>query len=193
MILVPYLSNIEPECQYGLQQLEAAGARVWRRGGSSAIDLARNVMASEAINCKYIFFIDADIGFDYKDALRLINDPEPVISGIYSKKGIPKIASVLAEKVTSNRTPLLYAAAGFLRIQTSVLTKMIKELELPLCNTKWGKGLWPFFQPTIVDNHYLSEDWAFSHRLRLIGITPIADLSIRLTHWGRFGYEVKNV
>jgi hypothetical protein len=39
--------------------------------------------------------------------------------------------------------------------------------------------------------HYLGEDWAFSHRLRQAGITPMADTSIRLWHYGRhpFGWE----
>ncbi|MGC8644631.1 MAG: hypothetical protein ACP5XB_32600, partial [Isosphaeraceae bacterium] len=67
------------------------------------------------------------------------------------------------------------------------------ELRLPLCNTKWGRGTWPFFQPLIMTHddggfHYLGEDWAFSHRLALIGVTPLADTSIRLWHYGRHGF-----
>jgi hypothetical protein len=62
-----------------------------------------------------------------------------------------------------------------------------------LCNTHWGRGLWPFFQPLVVPQeagkfHYLGEDWAFSYRLSQIGITPLADTSIRLWHWGRYGF-----
>lgn len=196
MILVPHLNGIELECQYGLQQLEAAGVRVWRRGGSSAIDVARNVMASEALHndCKYIFFIDSDISFQITDALKLIESTEPVISGIYAKKGIPGIVSVFEDNESDKIRPLRYAATGFLRIKSSVLKDMITQLKLPLCNTKWGKGIWPFFQPMVVPDgdghHYLGEDWAFSHRLRLIGITPMADMSIKLLHWGRYGYMV---
>ncbi len=37
--------------------------------------------------------------------------------------------------------------------------------------------------------HYLGEDWAFSHRLSQIGFTPLADTSIRLSHYGRYGWE----
>jgi hypothetical protein len=73
---------------------------------------------------------------------------------------------------------------------------MIAELDLPLCNRDWGRGSWPFFLPLVVDRptgnpHYLGEDWAFSHRLRQIGVTPLADASIRLWHHGRyaFGWE----
>ena len=37
--------------------------------------------------------------------------------------------------------------------------------------------------------HYLGEDWSFSHRLGQIGVTPLADTSIRLWHWGRYSYS----
>jgi hypothetical protein len=89
--------------------------------------------------------------------------------------------------------PLRYAAAGFLRVHTAVLRRMMAEPRPPLCNTKWGRGAWPFFLPLVVPQdgdrwHYLGEDWAFSHRLGQLGITPLADASIRLWHWGRYGY-----
>jgi len=66
-------------------------------------------------------------------------------------------------------------------------------LKLPLCNTKWGRGLWPFFHPLIVPHpevgmHYLGEDWSFSRRLASIGVTPLADTSFRLWHYGNYGY-----
>ncbi len=75
---------------------------------------------------------------------------------------------------------------------------MIDELSLPECNTHWGKGVWPFFQPEVVSQgegrqHYLGEDWAFSYRLARIGVTPMADTSIRLWHYGRYGYGWEDV
>jgi hypothetical protein len=202
-VLVPYMTHIEHECEQALRQLEAEGVRVVRRGGCSAIDVARNEMASEALHdgAEAILFVDSDIGFNPEDALKLIDRPEPVISGVYAKKGMREMASVFAEGTTevlfgvdaTGPYPLRYAATGFLRIRTSVLRRMIEELELPLCNTHWGRGFWPFFQPMIVPHegnkcHYLGEDWAFSYRLGQIGITPLADTSIRLWHWGRYGY-----
>ena len=93
--------------------------------------------------------------------------------------------------------PLRYAATGFLRLRVEVLRRMIAELGLPLCNARWGRGEWPFFQPTIVPDpnghHYLGEDWAFSHRLGQIGVVPLADTSIRLWHYGRYSYGWEDV
>ena len=91
--------------------------------------------------------------------------------------------------------PLRYAGTGFLRIKAAVLRRMVDELHLPHCNRRWGRGFWPFFMPMIVPDgegsHYLAEDWSFSHRVRQIGVTPMADTSIRLWHHGHhpFGWE----
>jgi len=203
VVLVPYLNGIEPECDDALRKLEAEGVRVVRSGGNSAIDVARNVLASDALHDGFesIFFIDSDIGFDPVDALRLLARPEPVIAGVYAKKGRREFASIFADGVTEvvfganafGLYPLKYAATGFLRIKASVLRRLTAELNLPRCNTHWGRGTWPFFQPTVIPHgegkeHYLGEDWAFSHRLRQIGVTPLADTAVRLWHYGRYGF-----
>jgi glycosyltransferase involved in cell wall biosynthesis len=203
VVLVPHLNGIEWECEESLRRLEEAGVRVVRRRGSSQIDIARNELASAALHDGFesILFVDADIGFDPLDALRLLARPEPVVAGIYAKKGERALAAAFADGVTEvafgveaiGPYPLQYAATGFLRIRAWVLRRMIEELRLPLCNTRWGRGSWPFFQPIVVPEgpgraHYLGEDWAFSHRLAQIGVTPLADTSIRLWHWGRYAY-----
>ncbi len=201
VVLVPHLNGIEPETEQSLLALERMGVRVIRRVGSSQIDVARNMLASEALHHGFesILFIDADIGFDPVDALRLLARPESVISGVYAKKGRRELASLFApgiKEITfgemSGLYPLRYAATGFLRIRAEVLRRMINELDLPLCNKRWGPGEWPFFQPMVVPDpagyHYLGEDWAFSYRLGQIGVTPLADASIRLWHYGRYPY-----
>jgi hypothetical protein len=204
VVLVPHMNGIEWECDQALQKLEQAGVRVVRRPGCSAIDVARNEMLSEALHdgAEAMLFIDSDIGFDPADALRLLARPEPVVSGVYAKKGQREFASIFADGVkeavfgpeAAGPYPLRYAATGFLRVRAGVLRRMIADLRLPLCNTHWGRGLWPFFMPLIVPQgpgkvHYLGEDWAFSYRLGQIGVTPLADTSIRLWHWGRYGYS----
>ena len=202
-VLVPHLHGIEWACEQRLRQLEQGGVRVVRREGSSAIDVARNMMASEALHegAEAVMFIDADVGFDPADAFRLLARPEPVVAGVYAKKGQRAMAStflrglpeVVFGALAPGLYPMQYAATGFLRIRASVFRRMTDELDLPLCNTRWGRGIWPFFLPMIVPHdekglHYLPEDWAFSHRLKQIGIIPLADTSIRLLHYGRYGY-----
>ncbi len=203
VVMVPHMNGIEWECEQALRQLEGAGVRVLRRGGCSAIDVARNELLSEALHdgAERMLFVDSDVGFDPADAIRLLARPEPVVAGIYAKKGMRELASIFADGVKEvlfgpdavGPYPLKYAATGFLRIRSTALRQMIADLKLPLCNTHWGRGVWPFFQPMIVPHgpekwHYLAEDWAFSHRLAQIGVTPVADTTIRLWHWGRYSY-----
>lgn len=204
VVLTPHLNGIEPECEKALQQLEQAGVRVVRRGGCSAIDVARNEMLSDALHdgAESILFIDSDIGFEAQDALRLLARPEPVISGVYAKKSRREMASIFADGTKEvlfgpgapASYPLKYAATGFMRLRADVLRHMIAELGLPLCNTHWGRGVWPFFLPLVMPHgpgkwHYLGEDWAFSHRLAQMGVIPLADTTIRLWHWGRYGFS----
>jgi hypothetical protein len=202
--MVPHMNGIEWECEQALQRLEQAGVRVVRRAGCSAIDVARNEMLSDALHdgAESMLFIDSDVGFEPADALRLLARPEPVVGGVYAKKKQRELASEFAEGVKTilfgpdavGPYPLKYAATGFLRVRAGVLRRMIAELRLPRCNTHWGRGVWPFFMPMIVPHgkdkvHYLAEDWAFSYRLAQIGITPLADTSVRLWHWGRYGFS----
>ena len=86
-VLVPYYAAVEKECDEGLRGVGLAGVQV-RRASFSAIDLLRCVMLSQALRDGFdrFLFIDADIGFDPADALRLLARPEPVVAGIYMKK-----------------------------------------------------------------------------------------------------------
>ncbi len=203
VILVPYFNTIDRPCEESLRKLESAGVRVVRSEGCPQIDVARNMLVSDALNAgaESILFIDADLGFDPNDALRLLARPEPVVSGVYAKKRQRALASVFDDGINEvtfgeqspGPYPLRYAAGGFLRIKAEVLRRMIAELNLPVCNTGWGRRDWPFFMPMAAalpdgTHHYLGEDWAFSFRLRQMGITPLADTSIRLWHHGPHAY-----
>jgi len=203
VVLVPYLGGIEPECEQGLLALERAGVRVVRRAGSSQVDVARNELLSDALHDGFeaILFVDADLGFDPLDALRLLARPEPVVAGVYARGGRRELAGRFADGIAEVAFgpaaqwpyPLDFAATGFLRLRAGVLRRMVEQLGLPLCDTRWRRGSWPFFLPMVVrgedrGHHYLGGDWAFSHRLGLLGVVPLADTSIRLWHYGRCAY-----
>src|SRR5579884_851761 len=49
VVLVPVGGPIDPDCEDGLRELERRGYAVWRVRGYSAIDAARNQMASDAL------------------------------------------------------------------------------------------------------------------------------------------------
>jgi hypothetical protein len=203
VVLVPYYSAIEKECEEGLRGLVRAGVAL-SRFSLSAIDLLRSAMLSDALRQGFdsILFIDADIGFDPADALRILARPEPVVAGVYVHNKGRDFAGTFARGVTKvvfgpgapGLYPMLYAPTGFLRIRVEVLRQMIDELKLPECH--WGriKGIYPFFLPMCVPDgrggtRYLTEDYAFSHRLSQIRVTPMADTTIKLFHYKKYGFS----
>lgn len=207
VVLVPYYAAVEKECDLGLRALVQAGVAV-KLSSLSAIDLLRSVMLSQALRDGFerFLFIDADIGFEPRDALRLLARPEPVVAGIYMKDKGHDYSGMFAQGVTKvvfgpaagGLYPMLYAPSGFLRITAEVVRRMIDELKLPECH--WGsiKGIYPFFQPLCVPDgrggtRYLTEDYSFSHRLSQIGITPMADTTIRLFHFKKYGFSYEDL
>jgi hypothetical protein len=207
VVLVPYFSAVERECDEGLRALMAAGVAV-KRSSLSAIDLLRSALLSHALRDGFdrFLFIDSDIGFDPRDAIRLFARPEPVVAGIYVHNKGRDFAGTFAKGVTRvvfgpgapGLYPMLYAPTGFLRIQAEVLRRMIQELALPECH--WGsfKGIYPFFLPLCVPDgrggtRYLTEDYSFSHRLSQIGITPMADTTIKLFHYKKYGFSYEDL
>jgi len=207
VVLVPYYAEVEKECEDGLRALLRNGVPV-RRASLSAIDLLRSTLLSHALKDGFdsFLFIDADIGFDPRDAMRLLERPEPVVAGIYVHNKGQDFAGAFARGVAQvvfgpdapGLYPLLYAPTGFLRIRGEVLRRMIDELKLPECH--WGslKGIYPFFLPLCVPDgrggtRYLTEDYSFSHRLSQIGITPLADTKIKLFHYKKYGYNYEDL
>jgi hypothetical protein len=200
VVLVPYYSTIEKECEEGLRGLVRSGVALSRFSLSS--------MLSHALREGFdsMLFIDADIGFDPGDALRLLDRPEPVVAGIYVHNKGRDFAGTFAAGVTKvvfgpgapGLYPMLYAPTGFLRIRAEVLHRMIDELKLPECH--WGtiKGIYPFFLPLCVPDgrggmRYLTEDYSFSHRLAQIGVTPMADTTIKLFHYKKYGFTYEDL
>lgn len=196
--LVPYRHAIPEACESALRSLEKAGIRVIRRRIGPDLNRARAILASDALHdgAERLLFLDPDFGFDPIDARRLLARPEPVIVGISNVGGsldedVRFAAGVEGVRRGSGATglyPLEHAGAGFLRVRADVLRRLIVECDLPLCDTDRGRGAWPFFQPMIVPGeggfHALTAVEAFYQRLRQIGITPLADPTIRLTPLG---------
>ncbi len=158
VVLVPHYSAVEDECDKGLRALEKAGVTV-RRASFSAIDLLRSVILSQALKDGFdrFLFIDSDIGFDRADAMRLLNRPEPVVAGVYMKKKERDFSGVFARGVdrvvfgpaAPGLYSMLYASAGFLRIKSEVLHRMIEELKLPRMPFRSGQGDLSLLSPLV--------------------------------------------
>lgn len=73
VVLTPVGSHIEAQTENALRELERRGYTVWRSFGCSAIDFARNRLATQAMSQGFdeTLWIDSDIVFDADDVDRM--------------------------------------------------------------------------------------------------------------------------
>ncbi len=204
VILVPYLTHIEPACELGLRELERRGLTVRRYRSTAAVDRTRCEMATAALAEKFdeLFWIDSDIAFEPDDVERLRGHDLPIAGGLYAKKGAPGFAAYfepgterLEVGAGGGPRPVRYIGLGFLCTQRRVYEDMQRTFSLPFCNTRFGVPVVPYFLPMVIadDAHpggywYLGEDYSFCQRARSSGYEVIVDTAIRLGHIGAYHY-----
>jgi hypothetical protein len=204
VVLVPLGGPIEPGCDEALRELERRGHPVWRYRGYSAVDAARNQLATDALGQGFeeMMWVDADVVFDPNDVAKLRAHNLPFTCGLYPKKGPRQFA---CEFLTG--TPVIrfgryggpmeirYCGFGFTHTRRAVFEAVHERFALPICNVRFNSPLVPFFEPMVVPDPggywSLSEDYAFCERARQVGFPVVADTSIRLWHVGtyRYGWE----
>lgn len=204
VVLVPVGGVIDPGCEDGLRQLERRGYPVWRVRGYSAIDAARNQMATDALAQGFheLLWIDSDIVFDPNDVEKLRRHHLPLACGLYAKKSVREFACAFLPGTPQLRfgpqgglREILYCGFGFVLTRRTLYETMQRQLRLPLCNQRFPAPLVPYFAPLVAGKGeqawYLGEDYAFCERARCCGFAVVADTTIRLWHVGayRFGWE----
>lgn len=155
----------------------------------SLITRGRNTSAHEFLKTDFevLLFIDADIEFTPEDVSKLWNlsyETKQVCVGAYRRKSEDStkvwIKGELVEIETlSEITEIDFAGTGFMMIPRNIF-------EALKCD-EWRRrdDIYAFFQDDGLD---LSEDYFFCQEARKKGFKILCDPSIKLTHWGRFGY-----
>jgi hypothetical protein len=204
VVLVPVGGAIDPGCDEALGELERRGYPVWRVRGYSAIDAARNQMATDALAQGFdeLMWIDADVVFRPDDVDRLRGHGLPLVCGLYAKKSRREFACHFLPGTTEvlfgpdgGVIEILYCGFGFTLTRRELYETMRRQLRLPECNQRFGSLLVPYFAPLVVQDGagawYLAEDYAFCERARQCGARVMADMTVRLWHVGsyRFSWE----
>ena len=202
VILVPVGGAIDSGCDDALRELERRGYPVWRVRGYSAIDAARNQMATDAVGQGFaeLMWIDSDVVFDPNDVTRLREHGLPFTCGLYPKKGPRQFACEFMPGGGSVRFGALgglvevrYCGFGFTHVRREVFLSVKEKLGLPVCNQRFPTPLVPFFEPMSVPENAgrwsISEDYAFCERARQAGFSVMADTRIRLWHVGSYRYS----
>lgn len=204
VVLIPVGERLDPGCDDALRELERRGHPVWRYRGYSAVDAARNQMASDALARGFaeLMWIDADVVFDPNDVAKLRGHGLPFTCGVYPKKGPRQFACEFLPGTSAVRfgragglTEIRYCGFGFTHVRREVFDAVRAHAELPLCNQRFPSPLVPYFEPMSVSEPggrwALSEDYAFCERASRAGFRVMADTTIRLWHVGtyRYGWE----
>jgi hypothetical protein len=204
IVLVPYLTHVEPACERGLRELERRGLEVRRYPSSAAIDRTRSEVATAALREGYdeLMWIDSDVVFEPDDVARLRAHEVAIVAGVYAKKGAGGLAVHIDPGARELRlgdggglTSVRYVGAGFLLTRRAVYDAIATKFSLPVCNERFGAPVVPYFLPMVIADDeapggywYLGEDYAFGERARLAGHTSLVDSRIRLGHVGSYVY-----
>jgi hypothetical protein len=165
---------------------------------ASLITQARNEMVADfwRSDATDMVFIDADIGWNPPDLVRLLLHPVPVVAGVYPRKS-DKLDFTVAfgdgGRVTRDGKTGLIAAdrvgAGFLRMSRAAIGQL-REANPDLMYTYKPHGsreqleACALFDTALTDGRYVGEDFAFCDRWRAIGGTVWVDPEISLQHIG---------
>jgi hypothetical protein len=210
IILMPATTNVEWETEYALMQVAQRGYAFNRMFGCANVDIARAVLASDALDRGFeeIFWIDSDIAFRIEDFERLREHDLPIVCGLYPKKisegGLAAILTEDTEKLIFGEVgglmEIKWAGTGFLYTKRCVYEDIKTKLKLPKCGIGNPGPGYPFFMPFILPPNngdgihlYLGDDTSFCERARQCGYKIYADTTIRLHHIGKYKYSWEDI
>ncbi len=201
IILTPCYHALERETLEGIQGLQARGWTSRVMYGHSAIDGARAQMASAAIleGYDYLFWIDADMVFTYRDFQQVAQGIDDFCCAPYMTKNPQGPLALLDFEEQTDRTTrgikrIKASGFGFIKTPATIYRKMMHEIKA--CqNVPNGNAFWPFFQPRTFDVEdriaYYGEDYSFCLWAEQLGFKLYANFDTEVGHIGRYAYRWK--
>ena len=164
---------------------------------------ARNMQAylflKEENKYTHMMFIDADVVWDPRSLLQLLEHNKECVIGIYPNKSYDINYNLQSSsqpkmpiEINNNLFEIKYAATGFMLLNKNALQRIKKDVDyfyLP-DGTSENKSVkvYNFFDCNVIDNNYLTEDYYFSHLFTKNGGKIYADCRIKLKHCGTHEY-----
>jgi hypothetical protein len=142
-----------------------------------------------------LLFVDADIGFDIEEVVRICQAPCDVAMGLYRLKidgpdetKQVKFPALMEDPIVRHeKDPFLiklnYGPAGFLRIRRNVLEAMIEKYPDEWWEDDKGR-IHDFFPCGRVGNNFIGEDIGFCNRVRECGFDVWGVQGLKLRHYG---------
>jgi hypothetical protein len=169
----------------------------------SLISRARNTLVAKFLNSTqstHLMFIDADIGWEPWHLLALINHDVDVVGGLYPMKTMPVKWCVngipgAKEDDPSGLIEVTKTGTGFMLIKREVFEKsnqhpavksFANDIGLPVELNQYMKT---YFDTTVRENRYYSEDWTFCENWRDLGGRVFVDRRVLLRHTGTYVFD----
>lgn len=171
---------------------------VYVLGGNCHVDDARNscVRAFMLSDCTDLVFIDADVGWQPENLVKLIGYDREIVAGVYPKKDENESFPVHVAPDTDlyaddlGLVEVHGAPTGFMKIQRPVLDKMIemyKAKQYLSPNPDDPDREFPYtilFERTFDQGYRLSGDYAFCFKWRFMGGKIFVDPRMAFVHEG---------
>lgn len=214
MIAMPcYGGNVSDKTVNGLFKL---GKEFVRKGVShglltsaneSLISKGRSKMANFFLNNtehEYLLFLDADVGFEPEDVMKLLSHGKEIVCGAYPMKSIPLTWNYTISqpfRKEGNLVAIDKIGIGFALIHRSVFESIKQKFGEELKYIPSGLTIGPqtteaemrnsyhYFSEYKKNGSFLAEDLSFFTRAMECGYQPWMDVSIKLCHVGSHVFQ----
>jgi len=181
----------------------------WTLTRGDGVARSRSIIATTLMRdwseIPYLIFLDSDILFSVENLKRLLSDLKAgydLIAGLFAVRGGTQLSSYDrgvdgGVQLDGGIMKFEYIATGFMGISQKLLKKMVEEIPLPLLHPQ-NINFYPFFEDKAFPDRdgegiYLSEDYDFCEKARLVGVDPYIDTSIQLGHIGEYDFRLADV
>ena len=140
------------------------------------------------------FFIDADIGFDYRVIPHFLDSPHEIVVGIPPKRNYPVEYHVAGatNKVEHGCFEVKDAPTAFMRIKRSVFAQMDEKYEFSksmIEGLPGDDGAAPYFQCGVFNGGFMGEDIFFCRLWAALGKSIWVMPNIEFTHRGSHPFK----
>jgi len=179
----------------GQTALRAAGIRVDLQfmAGHCHVDDARNDLVRSFLetDAEMMIFIDADIGFDALDLVKLVQHNRDIVAGVYPLKQSPEGFPVrlIEGEIWSDVDGLVEVEGvptGFLKINRKVLELLDSEAEQfsTRKDLPGARKMSVIFERAVIQGSRWSGDYNFCRKARALGYQIYVDPSMEFAHSG---------
>lgn len=201
-VVCPAYKFIEPEVEHILDQLQALGIHVTRYAGETDIYKSRCKLATMILErgWRRTLWLDSDTLLMPEDCVRLLLDPEPLVSALSPARGTRRFLVDFGDLTDvvlglgGTRAYVPYVGFGCIVTGIEVLRDLTRLPDVQLTT----EGFYSFFGGIRLAHPtggvtWLSEDYSFCERAREAGHRVMLDCSYRVGHIGRQVYHWEHV